>query len=67
MDRLRYAGQASAWLIGERIRKLRRSLALVETAIGALRACAKVKRGAARRRSAIGRRRYPSKSTTKPE
>ena len=54
-------------MVDRRIRKLRRSLALVETAIGALRACAKVKRGAARRRSAIGRRRYPSKSTTKPE
>jgi hypothetical protein len=63
MDRFRYVGQTSAWLMDEQIRELRRSLALVDTAIDALRAYTKTKLGAAKRRSALDRRRLPGKTT----
>jgi hypothetical protein len=67
MDRLRYAGQpSSAWLARKRLRSLRRSLALIETAIDALRAYAKIKHGDACHLSFVVRRRPPPGSPAKP-
>jgi hypothetical protein len=45
MSTLRYIGQFSARSISKRLRRLRRSLALIETAIGALRAYARIELG----------------------